>query len=177
MTKIKFLLSISFLFFSCEDVKQDNTKPIKSAVISKSNVDSPLSEITLKSISSESSILKKDLLGKWNAVKFIPIADIYGFSENDFKKLGESYAVNILGDSILFAFPKRSSSYDSIEVKAYEFEDFITHLGYESYNKQSKDLIKSALVISFTKSLEELYFINHKFYFESDGVLVEIIKK
>ena len=67
-------------------------------------------------------------------------------------------------------------SYDSITVQEYDFLGFIEHLEYNGYNKEMPKKITRVKVVSFTGCLNEVYLIANRFYYELDGVLIEIEK-
>jgi hypothetical protein len=128
-------------------------------------------------LSSESHSIAAKLIGVWRIKKYEPLADVFGYTETDFKKQKGSVALVITKDSIKFSSSlSNACRYDSISVQEYDFLGFIEHLEYNGYNKEMLKKITRIKAISFTGCLNEIYLIADKFYYEFDGVLIEIEK-
>lgn len=179
-----FFISIVILLIACNDFgKRDNEK---SSQFSTSSIDSVRNHVelgdTLKNnnkiyFSNGSSSITNELIGVWRIKKYEPLADVFGYSESDFQKEKGSIAFVITKDSIKMSRSRYDAcSYDSITTQEFFVSDFIEHLGYNGYNKEMLKKIKRVKVLSFIGCLNEVYLIDDKFYFEQDGVIIEIKK-
>lgn len=179
----KIIFCIAFLSAACSQVSKkenganlndshshfdsfNNTKPENFNSDNK-NMDSLVDEIN-----------PEKYLGNWKIKNFVPLADVFGYTEDDFKKQKGKVSVIITKDSISFLFDlNRVCKYDTYTKKEYSFTEFVNHLGYEGYDKKMENKISTIQVISFKDCLNELYIIGNNFYYETDGVLIEIQKE
>ncbi|MFN7540467.1 MAG: hypothetical protein ACK5RQ_10500 [Bacteroidota bacterium] len=179
-----FFISIVILLIACNHFgKQDNEK---SSQFSNSSIDSVRNLVELGdtlnnnnkiSFSNGSSSITEELIGVWKIKKYEPLADVFGYTEIDFLKEKGTIAFIITKDSIKMNRSRYDAcSYDSITAQEFFVSDFIEHLGYNGYNKEMLKKVKRVKVLSFIGCLNEVYLIDDKFYFEQDGVIIEIQK-